>query len=213
MKANQEHAKKVYEILEQQFPNAKCALNFANKWQLLAATILSAQSTDIRVNQVTVELFSKYGEVNLMAEADIEDVKKIIKPVGFFNQKAKFLTNTAKKIISDYHGVVPGKLSELIKLPGVARKTANVVLGVGFGVNEGIVVDTHVKRLSLRLGLSKANTPESIEQDLMKLYDQSLWEQISTLLIHHGRKTCVARKPHCKKCPLKGICPATNLED
>lgn len=211
MKATKEYATKTLNILKKEFPNAKCALNYQNNWQLLVATILSAQSTDDRVNMVTVELFEKYPHVEDMATADIEDIKRIIKSVGVFNQKAKYLKGSALKVLENFNGIVPNTMKDLIMLPGVARKTANVVLGVGFNINEGIAVDTHVRRLSNRLHLSKSDTAEKIEKDLMPLFKQENWERVNALFIQHGRKTCTARSPQCKNCPLRDICPSAKF--
>ena len=198
----------IYKILKNTYPGAKCELEFSSTWQLLVATILSAQCTDIRVNLVTKGLFEKYPDALSTSKADVADIINYIKSTGLFNNKAKFIIATAKIIVNDFAGKVPNTLSELITLPGVARKVANVVLGVGFNINEGIAVDTHVNRLSQRLGLSKSITPEKVERALMKLFPQADWENISTLLIHHGRNICRAKNPKCESCPLAELCPS-----
>ncbi len=194
--------------LQQAHPDAHCALDYETPIQLLVATILSAQCTDERVNQVTPDLFRKYPDVAALANADREDLEQAIHSTGFFRQKARFIQETARRLLLEYDGQVPGSLEELLTLNGVARKTANVILGEIFGVAEGVVVDTHVKRLSQRLGLSAGTTPEKIERDLMALMPQELWIEIAHLLIFHGRRVCFARKPACAACTLNDICPS-----
>ncbi len=201
-------AAKILKILKKTYPKAHCALTFATPWQLLVATILSAQCTDVRVNLVTPKLFAKFPDPEATTKATIPEIIELIRSTGFYNNKAKFIHSAAKKIMSEFGGQVPQKMFELLTIPGVARKTANVVLGVAFNINEGIAVDTHVKRLAQRLGLSTQTTPEKIEIDLMKLMPQAEWELTSTLLIHHGRQICLARNPHCEVCPLRGLCPS-----
>jgi endonuclease-3 len=202
------HSKEILTILKKHYPNAQCALTHHNAWELLVATILSAQCTDVRVNLVTPVLFKKYPGPEQLAKADLEVIKKIIRTTGFYNNKAKSIKGAAQMVMQDFKGKVPDNMEDLVKLPGVARKTANVVLGVWFKKNEGVVVDTHVIRLAGRLGLTKNTQPEKIEWDLMVTYPQKEWERISTLLIHHGRKICNARKPMCGECPLNKICPS-----
>ncbi|MFQ5493724.1 MAG: endonuclease III [Candidatus Dojkabacteria bacterium] len=195
-------------ILKKTYPHAKCALVHGSAWQLLLATILSAQCTDVRVNIVTKELFAGYPTVEDIDKLDIRTLRKLIRTTGFYNNKAKNVKGAARMVIEDYGGKVPDSLEELIKLPGVARKTANVVLGVWYKKNEGVVVDTHVKRIAFRLGLTKETNPEKVERDLMRQYEQKDWERLATLLIFHGRALCTARKPKCAQCPLNKICPS-----
>lgn len=198
-----ERASQIISILKQQYPNVKCALNHDNAWQLLLATILSAQCTDQRVNIVTKELFAKYPTVEDIYQLDIEELKLLIRSAGFYNNKAKNIKASAKIIVEEYGGKVPDNMKELLSLPGVARKTANVVLGVWFKKNEGIPVDTHVKRLSKRYGLTKHTQPEKIEKDLMELFARKDWEDISLLLIQHGREVATAKNPDDENDPLK----------
>lgn len=196
--------------LRAEHPDAECALHHGDDYQLLMATILSAQCTDERVNQVTPHLFQAYPTPADLAGAQRETVEAIIRPTGFFRQKARFLQESAQAIVHEHGGQVPDELADLIKLPGVARKTANVLLGVWHGKAEGVVVDTHVKRLSGRLGLSDASTPEKIEQDLMALTPRQDWIDLSHLLIFHGRRVCDARKPACARCVLADLCPSAS---
>jgi endonuclease III len=188
------------------FPKASCALTHKNPWQLLAATILSAQCTDERVNKVTPELFKKYPTIEAMANASQDEVATEIRSTGFFNNKARSLIGAAKTILADYKGQVPRSMEELLKVPGAARKTANVVLGTAYGIPVGVVVDTHVQRISQRLDLTKNNEPVKIEQDLMKTVPQDRWILFAHQIIHFGRQICVARKPRCASCPLDPVC-------
>lgn len=199
---------KIIGILKTEYPDAKIALHFKNKWQLFVATVLSAQCTDKLVNRVTPGLFRKYKDISDYANADIKEFEQDIYATGFYKNKAKNIIGAAKKILSDFGGKVPGTMEELISLPGVGRKTANVILSSGFGVLEGIVVDTHVKRLSRRLGFTKNNNPEKIEQDLMKIIPNEEWAMFSHLMIMHGRKICYARKPRCSECRINKLCPS-----
>ena len=196
--------------LEAAYPNAECALHHRNAWELLVATILSAQCTDARVNMVTPELFLKYPTPQAMAQASLPAIEEEIRSTGFYRNKAKSIVGAAKKIISDFSGRVPKTMAELLTVPGAARKTANVVLGVAYGVAEGIVVDTHVLRLSRRLGLTKETDPKKVEQDLMKVIPKDRWIQFSHELIHHGRQVCLARKPRCVDCTLETLCNASD---
>lgn len=198
----------IIERLRDAHPDATCALHHANPWQLLVATILSAQTTDERVNSITPELFARYPTPEALAAVDRAEIERIIKPLGFYRQKARYIHETAQKIVHDFGGEVPDSMDALLSLPGVARKTANVVLGVAFGKAEGVVVDTHVKRLAQRLGLTKAATPEKIERDLMRLVPREHWIDISHLLIFHGRRVCDARRPQCAACVLNDLCPS-----
>lgn len=201
----------ILEILSQTYPSAMCALIHQDPWQLLVATILSAQCTDERVNKVTPTLFMRYKTVSDFARANLGDLEDLVRSTGFFRQKAKYIKAAAIKISESHSGQVPSSMEELLQIPGVARKTANVVLSTAFNVNEGVVVDTHVKRLSQRLGLTEFSDPIRIERDLMNIYKGTNRERISTLLIHHGRKICKARKPLCQQCPLAKLCPSAFL--
>ncbi|HEX3471098.1 MAG TPA: endonuclease III [Silvibacterium sp.] len=192
--------------LEAAYPNAECALHHRNAWELLVATILSAQCTDARVNMVTPELFRKFPTPKAMAEASLPAIEEEIRSTGFYHNKAKSISGAAKKIAGEFGGKVPRTMAELLTVPGAARKTANVVLGVAYNVAEGIVVDTHVLRLSNRLGLTHGTDPKKVEQDLMKIIPQDHWIQFSHELIHHGRQVCIARKPRCVECTLETLC-------
>lgn len=196
----------ILEALETRYPRATCALRHANPWQLLAATILSAQCTDERVNQVTPGLFRKYPTIADMAAADEREVALDIRSTGFFNNKAKSLTGAARKIMTDFGGEVPREMEQLLSLPGAARKTANVVLGTAFGISSGIVVDTHVTRLSQRLEFTTESNPVKIEQDLMAVVPREKWILFSHQMILFGREICNARKPRCADCPIEGLC-------
>ena len=201
-------ANKIYTILEREYPEATTALRHADAWQLLVATILSAQCTDERVNKVTPDLFKKYRNVNDFALAGQRGLEKDIRPTGFYRNKAKNIIGAAKMVSGHFGGRVPRTMDELVLLPGVARKTANIVLFHAFGKNEGIAVDTHVKRLSERLGLSRNTDPVKIEKDLMSLFDRGKWGKSTNILILHGRNTCGARKPACPDCVVKALCPS-----
>ena len=207
--ANELAPERIAEILrrlEAAYPNAECALHHRNAWELLVATILSAQCTDARVNMVTPELFRKYPTPQTMAEASLPAIEEEIRSTGFYRNKAKSIVGAAKKIVSDFGGKVPKTMDELLTVPGAARKTANVVLGVAYKVAEGVVVDTHVLRLSRRLGLTKQTDPKRVEQDLMKIIPKDHWIQFSHEMIHHGRQICLARKPRCADCTLETLC-------
>lgn len=192
--------------LEVAYPNAECALHHRNAWELLVATILSAQCTDVRVNIVTPELFRKFSTPKAMSQASLPAIEEEIRSTGFYHNKAKSISGAAKKLVAEFGSKVPKTMAELLTIPGAARKTANVVLGVAFGIAEGIVVDTHVLRLSNRLGLTESTDPKKVEQDLMRIIPQDHWIQFSHELIHHGRKICIARKPRCIECPLETLC-------
>jgi len=192
-------------------PDAHCALDHQNPFQLLVATILSAQCTDERVNQVTPALFERFPTPEAMAAADREELEEMIRSTGFFRNKAKSLQGASALICQAFGGEVPREMDELIRLPGVARKTANVVRGVCFGLADGVVVDTHVKRLSQRLGLTEQKSPEKIEKDLMALIPSEDWIDIAHLLIFHGRRVCDARKPDCANCTLADLCPSAEV--
>jgi len=196
----------ILKALDEAYPNVECALTYRTPWELLVATILSAQCTDVRVNMVTPELFRRFPTPTAMAKATLPQLEALIKTTGFFRNKAKSVQGAARKIISDFSGQVPQTLAELITIPGAARKTANVVLGVSFGRAEGVVVDTHVFRVARRLGLAKGDTPQKVEQELMQVIPQDRWISFSHQLIHHGRQVCIARKPKCDRCNLEQLC-------
>ncbi len=198
----------ILDLLDQRYPNAACALLHHNAWELLVATILSAQCTDKRVNMVTPGLFLKYPTLRDFATASQPELANDIRSTGFFNNKSKSLIGAARKILSDFGGQVPQNIDDLLTVPGAARKTANVVLGTAFGIGSGIVVDTHVQRVSRRLDLTKHTEPGKIEQDLMKIIPRNKWILFSHQIIHHGRELCIARKPKCSECPLDPLCYA-----
>lgn len=193
--------------LRKAYPEAHCELNYSNSLELLVATILSAQCTDKQVNLVTAELFKKYPRAADYARANLSQLEQDIRRLGFFRNKAKNIQAACAQLLERYGGEVPRSMEQLVQLPGVGRKTANVVLGNAFGIEEGIVVDTHVTRLSLRLDLTRQTTPEKIEQDLLKLVPRTLWTLFSHLLIWHGRRRCYARKPDCARCEVQSLCP------
>jgi endonuclease III len=205
------HAERVVAELGELYPDAKCSLHFQSPLQLLIATILAAQCTDDRVNLVTPALFKKYPDAQAFAQAKPEELEKLIQSTGFFRNKAKNIIGCCKALVEHHGGEVPQTLAELVPLPGVGRKTANVVLGNCFGV-PGMVVDTHMIRLSRRLGLTKEATPEKIEQALMALMPDSEWNAFGHRIIYHGRKVCQARKPDCEHCALKDFCPKVDVE-
>lgn len=194
--------------LDEVFPNVTCALEHTSAWELLVATILSAQCTDKRVNMVTPGLFRKYPTVRDFASAKQEELARDIRSTGFFNNKAKSVIGAARKVLTDFGGEVPRDMEKLLTVPGAARKTANVVLGTAFGIASGVVVDTHVQRIAKRLDLTKHVDPVKIEQDLMKIIPHETWILFSHQLIHHGRTLCVARKPKCAECKLNPLCYA-----
>jgi endonuclease III len=192
------------------YPDAECALNHTNAWELLVATILSAQCTDARVNMVTPGLFRKFPSPAAFAEASLPAIEEEIRSTGFYHNKAKSISGAAKRVVGEFGGKVPQTMEELLTLPGVARKTANVVLGVAFKKAEGVVVDTHVLRLSHRLGLTRAEDPKRVEEDLMRVIPRDRWIAFSHEMIHHGRQICIARKPRCVDCPLETLCHAAD---
>lgn len=200
--------KKILATLDQMYPNVTCALHHSNAWELLVATILSAQCTDKRVNMVTPGLFKKYRTIRDFANVSQEELAQDIRSTGFFNNKAKSIVGAAKKIISDFHGEVPRDIEQLLTVPGAARKTANVVLGTAFGIASGVVVDTHVQRISQRLDLTKETDPGKIEKDLMKIVPKEKWILFSHQMIHLGRGPCAARNPKCAECKLEPLCYA-----
>lgn len=207
----QERLPEIVRLLRELHPDARCALDFENPLQLLVATILSAQCTDERVNKVTPVLFARYPNARALAEADREELEQIVHSTGFYRNKAKNIQEACRRIVTEYGGEVPSNMADLLSLAGVARKTANVVLGNCYGIADGIVVDTHVKRLSERLGLTTQTDPEKIERDLMAMSPQSDWIDLSHLLIFHGRRVCDARKPRCADCPICYLCPSAVL--
>ena len=192
--------------LDEAYPDAECALHHRSPWELLVATILSAQCTDVRVNMVTPALFRRFPSPEAMAKASLPELETLIKTTGFFRNKAKSIQGAARKIIADFSGQVPQTLAELITVPGAARKTANVVLGVSFGKAEGIVVDTHVFRIARRLEFAKGDTPEKVEQELMRVIPRQRWISFSHQIIQHGRQVCTARNPKCNACNLEPLC-------
>src|SRR6476661_8313381 len=196
--------------LDERYPNVRCALHHNSAWELLIATILSAQCTDVMVNKVTPGLFQKYPTPQAMAAATPEQLEPDLRPTGFYRNKAKSVVGASKGIMENFGGQVPDEMDKLLTLPGVARKTANVVLGSWFGQGVGVVVDTHVHRISRRLELTKAGDPKNIEQDLMKVVPQAKWIDFSHQIIHHGRALCIARRPKCAECPLENICHAAD---
>ena len=211
-KVSPDHVQTVLQRLQAAHPDAHCELNYETPLQLLVATILSAQSTDVRVNQVTPNLFAKYPDAAAFAAADRAELEAIIRPVGFFRQKAMFIQETAVTILQNYGGKVPNEMAELTRLKGVARKTANVVLGEIYGKAEGITVDTHVKRIARKLGLTSSDKdPIKVERELMAIIPKDQWINISHLLIFHGRRVCIARRPDCPNCTLNDICPSAEL--
>lgn len=207
---NAERLDAILKGLDEAYPDVECALTHSSPWELLVATILSAQCTDVRVNMVTPELFRRFPTPAAMAKATLPQLEELIRSTGFYRNKAKSLQGAARKIVEQFDGKVPETLAELITIPGAARKTANVVLGVCFGKAEGVVVDTHVFRISRRLGLAKGDTPQKVEQELMKILPQDRWISFSHQLIHHGRAVCDARKPKCNQCNLEMVCTAAD---
>ena len=201
-------AARIVSLLREAFPVADCALNHENAFQLTAATILSAQCTDARVNMVTPELFQRWPEPADLAAAPIEEIEEVVRTTGFFRNKAKSLKGMAQRLVDAYDSEVPQAMDDLLTLPGVARKTANVVRGVTWGLADGVVVDTHVQRISGLLGWTKSKSPVHIEKDLMALHPQSEWISLSHRLILHGRQTCIARRPQCQDCTLRPLCPS-----
>ncbi len=197
--------------LKRLYPDATCTLNYETPMQLLVAVILSAQCTDERVNKVTPELFRRFPDAKAMAEADLEEITELVRSTGFYRNKAKNIQATCALLVQNHGGQVPQTMAEILKLPGAARKTANVVLAHAYGINAGVTVDTHVKRLSGKLGLTKYEDPIKIERDLISLLPQADWENWSIRLIYHGRAICKARKPDCNNCALADLCPSAEV--
>lgn len=208
-----QHAAKIIHGLRWEYPDATCALEFNTPLELLVATILSAQCTDARVNLVTRDLFKKYRSADDYAQADVADLERDIQSTGFFRNKARSIMACCQAIASEHGGEVPRDLASLVALPGIGRKTANVILGTAYGIASGIVVDTHVIRLSRRLGLTEQKDPEKIERDLIEQIPRKEWINFSHRLIHHGRRTCVARKPKCEVCVLADVCPRIGVAE
>jgi len=205
-------AKRILELLKQAYPDEKgTELNFSNPWELLVATILAAQTPDKRVNEVTKVLFQKYRNVKDYAEADLSEMEEILKKINFYRKKAQRIKEIAKIIMEKYNGEIPKSVEELTKLPGIGRKTANMVLANALNIIEGITVDTHVMRVSKRLGLTSYDDRNKIEKDLMGLYPKNEWFNVSNLFIAHGKRTCSAKKPKCDVCILKEICPSKSI--
>ena len=202
-----ERAAKIIQLLGKEHPDAKIALHYSNPLELLVATMLSAQTTDDRVNLVTKTLFKKYTNPEDYAQADIRELEQDVKSTGFYHNKARNVKNSCQLIVEKFHGKVPKTMEELLELPGVARKTANIVLFNAYGVTAGVAVDTHVRRLSQRLGLTENEDQDKIEQDLMRLVPKDQWMHLTDLLIFHGRRVCTAKKPNCAGCVLNKICP------
>lgn len=207
-----ERTRKIISTLKRAYPGAKCSLNHSSPFELLIATILSAQCTDERVNLVTADLFRKYRQPEDYLKASTRQLEKDIRTTGFFRNKTKSIQGTARMLTEEYGGQVPKTMDELLELPGVARKTANVVLGNAFGIKAGVVVDTHVSRLSHRLGFSQEKTAEKIEQDLIELVPRKDWVIFPHLMIYHGRKVCKARNPLCSECAIEKFCPSSFLK-
>jgi len=201
----------IRERLARRYPAPRTELSWTTPWELLASTILSAQCTDARVNQVTPHLFHKWKNVQQMSNADVSEIENVIRSTGFFRNKAKSLQASARKIVADFNGQVPRTMAEMLTLPGVARKTANVVLSNAYGVQAGIAVDTHVKRISFRLGLTAQTNPDKIEQDLLPFFPQQHWGEINHFLVLFGRQVCTARKPACGSCELNDLCPRNGV--
>lgn len=208
--SKKQRALEILTRLKRLYPDATCSLNYSTPVQLLVATILSAQCTDERVNKVTPALFTRFPDAASLANADLAELEELVRSTGFYRNKAKNIQAACRMIVSEFDSVVPNQMEQLLRLPGVARKTANVVLAHAYGINDGVTVDTHVKRLSNHLGLTKHTDPVHIEQDLMKLLPQADWENWSIRLIYHGRAICKARSPLCIACELADLCPAAN---
>jgi endonuclease III len=202
-----QYTSKISKILREHYADAKCELHYQTPLQLLIATILSAQCTDERVNLVTKALFKKYPDASAYANASLKDLERDIQSTGFYHNKAKSIQSCCQSLLERYDSQVPKDIEKLIELPGIGRKTANVVLGTAYGITSGIVVDTHVTRVSQRLGLSQEKNPEKIEKDLLEQFPRKEWIAISNRMVHHGRYVCTARKPQCDSCPLANICP------
>ncbi len=203
---NKKDVEKIIQILKETYPDAKCSLDFTSPFEMMVSVMLSAQCTDERVNKTTPDLFNKYNTPEKMAQISQSELEKIIHPCGFYKNKAKNIIAASKMLIEKYNGIVPNSIEELIKLPGVGRKSANVIMLEAFNDPSGIAVDTHAKRISNRLGFSKESEPEKIEQDLLKLFEKKYWYDVNHLLVWHGRGYCDARKPNCDECTINKYC-------
>ncbi len=201
----------VYDLLAREHPDARTALAHENPWQLAVATILSAQCTDERVNAVTPTLFERWPTAADLAEARPKELEEVIRPTGFFRNKTKSLIGMARAVVENHDGEIPETMEDLVGLPGIGRKTANVILGNAFGKDEGVVVDTHVRRLTRRLKFTSENDPKKIERDLMDLFPRERWTMLAHLLIFHGRRVCVARRPKCEECVVSHLCPSSRV--
>ena len=210
-KALTARADQIYDILLAEYPDAKCALDHASPFELAVATILSAQCTDVRVNMVTPELFRRYPDPEALSAALPEELEEVIRSTGFFRNKTRNLIGMATALLEEHGGDLPRNMKELSALPGIGRKTANVILGNAFRIDEGVVVDTHVKRLSRRMRLTSEATPEKIERDLMALFPRRVWTMLAHLLIYHGRQVCNARRPRCNQCAVSHLCPSSSV--
>jgi endonuclease-3 len=210
-KAKRERAAAIYRLLEEEYPEAHCELDHRSPFELAVATILSAQTTDERVNQVTPELFRRFPDADSLAGAPQDEVEEIIRSTGFFRNKARNIIGFAVSLQEDHDGEIPRDIRTLSSMPGVGRKTANVILGNAFGINEGVVVDTHVKRLAFLMKLTNQKTPEKVEKDLVPLFPREDWTMLSHLLIWHGRRVCDARKPACERCVVSHLCPSSRV--
>jgi endonuclease-3 len=211
---NRKEARRVFEIirlLEQEYGEAECALHREDAYQLLVATILSAQCTDARVNMVTPALFRRFPDPYALAQAELDELQELIRSTGFFRNKARSLQGSGRRLVDEFDGEVPSNMPDLLKLPGVARKTANVVLGTAYGIASGVVVDTHVGRLSRRLGLTHQKTPVKVEKDLMGMIPREEWINFAHRLIHHGRRVCQSRRPRCGECAFADLCPRVGV--
>jgi len=210
-KARRARAAEVYDLLQAEYPDAHCELDHESPFQLAVATILSAQTTDVRVNMVTPALFLRFPDAEALANAPQEEVEELVRSTGFFRNKASNIIGFARGLMADHGGEVPADMDALAALPGVGRKTANVILGNAFGINGGVVVDTHVKRLSRRLGFTQETTPEKVERDLMEIFPTERWTMLAHLLIWHGRRVCEARRPRCEECVVSRLCPSSRV--
>lgn len=210
-KARRARADEVYDLLAAEYPDAHCELDHENPFQLAVATILSAQTTDVRVNMVTPALFRRFPNAEALANAGQQEVEELVRSTGFFRNKASNIIGFARGLMADHDGVVPADMDALAALPGVGRKTANVILGNAFGINDGVVVDTHIKRLSGRLRFTRETTPEKVERDLMDLFPRERWTMLAHLLIWHGRRVCDARRPRCGECVVSHLCPSSKV--
>ena len=210
-KARRARAEEIHRLLDAEYPDAHCELDFETPFQLAVATILSAQTTDERVNAVTPELFRRFPDADALASAPQDQVGELVRSTGFFRNKARNIVGFARGVMAEHDGEVPRTMKALRSLPGVGRKTANVVLGNAFGIDEGVVVDTHVKRLAKRLGLTRETTPDKVEKDLVALFPRETWTPLAHLLIWHGRRVCDARTPACERCVVSHLCPSSRV--